>query len=974
MKKPLLQQAWFVFPNVAILAAIHLAGSVLSGCASTGAQQQGSDLQQGQSESASSQNAEPENELGGDEMVESNANPAEAENIEGGANGNFAAGNVGTSDGGNELSESINNVVSDDVTTETSNNPVVGANTSLNLAVNANTSAASNLQSNLPPLNQAAPLPTAGNATVQTESSTNLAQEPAQVVTNLSPQQSVQNQQGTAGSLGTLSWVGYGYSKNDKQLQVQIVTEGSPTYRIFREVNRGGQSEIVVRYQNTKLRKKIRRDLDASEFRSPVAYIRMRHDPSFMHTDVVLTLREDTQPTITTKGSSVMLAFEISDKWFAPTGDAKPVSSAQIIEDDAQGLTVDGDKESLPGEPEKKRAAYIADPGKDKFSGESDIKNSPLVPKEDSDNELIPEGMNKDSEADPQEMLQNDSPSIHEDYYSVLGVAQGDFQSDIPSNGEFDTSSLLEDAPQAFSVADPAAPAAGPEVDGVAAGTPAPAAVSNKKAMRLDFRDAPVSQIIRMIANESNLNIVIAPEAGAKRTSISLKNVPWDVALKVVLDANRMGMQEISPGVVRVDFLKTFTEDKETEEKAKQATEALIPTKVLVMPLNYAKAEDAVKLAKEMLPKPTDPTNIAQKRNYDRFKAHADLRSNSVIVEATPNVLATVKILLEKLDSQTPQVRIASRLVEISSKLTDGLGFTWGAPFSFDPGRGLGFGTLPFPNYITSRFSVDTGLPGTAGKGGSAAIRLGSINNALALDMRLKMYEEQNLSETIQTQDVVVQDNETAEVIAGTRDFLAVPGMVGSQGTIQPVEYNLSLKVKPHITADGAVQMKLEIKGDSPGKDPGDGRLPPVMTRHLNTSLLKQSGETAVIGGLYDSTANKVILGVPFLSSIPLIGALFRTTDNTSVKKDLLIMVTPTIIGQSAASSGGSAAIDIPSPGVNAAGLGSNINAEENASSNEVPPPVSNSAEPSSNPANGTQNGNNANSVPANFSNESNEL
>jgi type IV pilus assembly protein PilQ len=330
--------------------------------------------------------------------------------------------------------------------------------------------------------------------------------------------------------------------------------------------------------------------------------------------------------------------------------------------------------------------------------------------------------------------------------------------------------------------------------------------------MRLDFRDAPVNQIIKMIAAESNINFIISPEAGEKRTSISLKNVPWDVALKAVLDSNGLGMQELSTGLVRIDFLKKFADDHEQAEKARLATEALVPTKVLVMPLNYLKAAEAVRLIDGMKPK-EDPSNVVQQRSVARFRVQAETRSNSIIVEATPNFLSTVKNLLERLDAQTPQVRIQSRIVEFEKNFDEGLGVTWGAPLNIDAGRGLGFGSLPFPNSINSQFSVDPG--GATGRGGSLAMKLGSVNNFLALDLKLRAYESKKLAETLQTQDVVVQDNESASMEAGTEDTFITAGGIGSSGTQTNVKYLISLEVMPRVTADGSVQMTLNITGDT---------------------------------------------------------------------------------------------------------------------------------------------------------------
>jgi len=716
---------------------------------------------------------------------------------------------------------------------------------------------------------------------------------------------------------GVLNWVGYDYKKDDKKLDVQIVTDGSPAYKIFRETNRANQSEIIVRYMNTRLRSKIRRDIDASEFRSPVAYIRMRYDRTFNHTDVVMTMRDAVEPTMVTKGSSLMFSFDIPERWYAPAGEAQPVAAAEVVEDAPQGLTTVTDQTS---EEAPEAAAYVDNPGGDKFKNVDPKSAKKLVPKSEGDKELVPENdagsPGNESESGDQMMMNFRRPDYEEIRYTLNSVAQADFSSEAPetlSNG----TDLIEDVP-----VDLTAGEALPEEDGSAAslGQPPPAsgntagnadvvgvdsgagAGGSKKVMRLDFRDAPVNQIIKMIAAESNINFIISPEAGDKRTSISLKNVPWDVALKAVLDSNGLGMQELSTGLVRIDFLKKFAEDHEQAEKARLATEALVPTKVLVMPLNYLKAPEAVKLIDGMKPK-EDPSNVVQQRSVARFRVQAETRSNSIIVEATPNFLSTVKNLLERLDTQTPQVRIQSRIVEFEKNFDEGLGVTWGAPLNIDAGRGLGFGSLPFPNSINSQFSVDPG--GATGRGGSLAMKLGSVNNFLALDLKLRAYESKKLAETLQTQDVVVQDNENALMVAGTEDTFITAGGIGTSGTQTTVKYNISLDVTPRITADGSVQMGLNIIGDTPGGASGSDAAAKKSTRNLKTTLLKRSGETAVIGGLYESNVSRTEAGVPILSKIPLIGALFRSVDKTNRKKDLLIMVTPTILGANSASTGG---------------------------------------------------------------------
>ena len=159
MKKLLLQQAWCRFRKTTILNSLCLMLGIVAGCASTGDQQQGAEPQQGQAESASNQDEQAQNQMAGNEMASANgnANKVEGENIEGGADGNFAAGNVGTSEGNDELSTSINNVVSDDASSGSLNNGAVANSPS------PNTAGTQALPSNLPPLNQVAPLPNAAN-------------------------------------------------------------------------------------------------------------------------------------------------------------------------------------------------------------------------------------------------------------------------------------------------------------------------------------------------------------------------------------------------------------------------------------------------------------------------------------------------------------------------------------------------------------------------------------------------------------------------------------------------------------------------------------------------------------------------------------------------------------------------------------------------------------------------------------------
>jgi type IV pilus secretin PilQ/predicted competence protein len=722
---------------------------------------------------------------------------------------------------------------------------------------------------------------------------------------------------------GVVRWVGYHHRKQERLLDIQIITDGKPIYKIFQESNRANQPEIVVRFLNTELRHKVRRDIDASEFRSPVGYLRMRRDNVFRHTDVILTMRDAIQPRFFAKGSSVMLTFNIPERWYGPegSGDA-PVAKMEIMPDSNVMPVIAEGSDQVGANPSTSVAVYVDDPGRDTFGSSEDASGVPLRKVEGS-SELIPQSQEMNESSDGQQSVPSGSteipavappaasPSsdssvpdktevrIKESSFGFSQVAQADmnYSSDIPPPA-VNAASPIQGNPVNYTNVNSSIPqeagiseVSSTDIIGVDQSSGVPASSSPKKAMKFDFRNATIGSVLRAISSESGLNFIMPPEVSTQKVTISLSNVSWDVALKAVLESNRLGMEEMGSRIIRIDTLKTFIDDRDAQDRARQATEALVPTKVLVMKLSYANAEEVAKMILAMLPKGGgDP---AQRRNYERFKVQSDKRSNAVIVEATPTEIAKIKALVDRIDTRTPQVRIASRIVEVLETASKGLGITWGGPFNMDAGRGTGFGGLPFPNSLSSVYSVDPAFKESPV--GAMSMKLGSINNSVALEMSLKALESKSQAESLQNQDLLIEDNEEATITAGKSDFFVIPGGSNGGGQLSEVRYDTKLKVRPHITADGAVQMKLDITGDSALETTNKAAEASKTTRALSTTLLRKSGDTAVIGGLYSIDKSKLVSGVPILSSIPILGALFRSTITKDAKRDLLIMVTPTI-------------------------------------------------------------------------------
>lgn len=920
-----------------------------------------------------------------------------------------------------------------------------------------------------------------------------------------------------------LHWVGYDFAERDGVIRIEIVTQGNPKYNIFQERNQANQPELVVRFFNTALRDKVRRDIDASEFRSPVAYVRMRPDSEDLSVDVVMTMRDAVQPRMYTRGGNVMLTFPIPDHYFGNSmiGSA-PVARAEVMPN--ANIMPDLDAASDVPEGVKIARAFINNPAAGAFSGvpadggapveapilpageggeleplpsdfsteapiEQAVNTSNVQALNSGDvdtigdegdldfegaNEQGAEGANQfdnagfdgepapaeqaeqfqgnfnESEEEPaeeqqgldqgtDEELDDDSledfddgegesneaidkfdvrqrldserfgaaarllaAGVKESSFTIFGVAQDDdfeepaeqqatnqgnqanaqgnqaanqgtnqgqgqgqaqgqganqFNQQETGEDDFGNGALNADdqgvdgeggeanfpvpqqntgngnllgeggqgnvpavdpAPEApvnagnfpafgnsapvntttdaslapaTQIAEPpldgAPDLAGPESEGLETETP-PVASAGGRPIKLDFRNAPLKDVIRVLSEESGVNFVVPGDVGDRQVHINLNGVPFNDALRALLETNQLGMVELGPNLVRIDTLQRLSEDKQAQENRMQAERRLKPTKILVHRLSYTKAEDAAKMLAQMLGGAASTDR--------RISVQTDVRTNAVIVNAPPNDLATVKALLERIDLETPQVKIASRIVEVLKTVSDSLGISWGGPLNFDQGRGLGFGNLVFPNNVLSRYSVDAG--GTTNGVGNMQFQIGSINNATAIDLALSMEETRGTTDILQSSNLLVEDNRQANIKAGKTDFFQQTTSTGNgaETSLAPVEYNLEMTVTPHITADGAVQMSLDITSASPTAPSSRAAAAARSERTLKTSLLRRSGETAVIGGIYTTSRIKSESGLPGLSSLPIIGALFRSKSDNEEKRELIVMVTPTIV------------------------------------------------------------------------------
>jgi len=478
---------------------------------------------------------------------------------------------------------------------------------------------------------------------------------------------------------------------------------------------------------------------------------------------------------------------------------------------------------------------------------------------------------------------------------------------------------FLEAPRPAVAKAAPAAPAAPATPEGSAAASPAlpaaPAAspVPATGRLSMDFKEADINNLLRIIAEVSNMNVVAGADVSG-RVTVRLVNVDWQQALEVILKINEMGY-EIDGNVIRVAKLarleaerKARDDAKKREEEAKAAaartkeTEkrvqiALEPLTTEIIPVNYAKAADVVK-------------------NLDRLKTQGrtdvsivvDDRTNKLIVNETENTLGRMKKLLKELDRPTPQVLIEARLVEATRSFSQSLGIEWGfASSAFKSGTKNLTPVSIFSGQSGSTISAPTGsaipvaisTPATSPTA-SVGIIAGSIADGLALAARISAGESESKLRTLSAPKIATMDNLEAEIKQGTQ----IPyTTVDSSGrtVVAFQEAYIRLKVTPHITNDRRISMKVEAERSSAGDriDYSGGFAYPVNVRKATTNVLVASGATIVIGGLLQSEDRNTETRVPWLSNIPMLGALFKSIGvGPQTKEELLIFLTPTVLDE----------------------------------------------------------------------------
>jgi type IV pilus assembly protein PilQ len=409
----------------------------------------------------------------------------------------------------------------------------------------------------------------------------------------------------------------------------------------------------------------------------------------------------------------------------------------------------------------------------------------------------------------------------------------------------------------------------------------------------LDFVNADIHSIFRLISHVSRLNIVSGDDVSG-RVTVRMVDVPWDQALAAVLQAKGLGSQRFG-NIVRVAPIETIKAEQQAALEAKRAQDELADLSLLVVPLDYASA----------------PALQSQVENLisDRGRVQLDERGNQLIVQETESRLAQIRELIRHLDKQTPQVMIEARVVEANSIFIKSFGIQWGGELDASTNTGYSTG-LFFPNnvgmsggtgqsggdpvfYSANQPNLMVDLP-SSGSTGSVAFHLGSIPGLVDLDARLSAMESDGWGKVISSPRVTTVDNASATILQGQK----IPYLSTSAGGTQVKYINaaLDLTVTPHITTDNKVKLNVSVKNDRADFSVLVQGQPAISVKQVETELLVTSGDTTVIGGVFATEESMSKSLVPGFAKIPLLGFLFKNSTMNRKRNELLIFITPRIV------------------------------------------------------------------------------
>ena len=404
----------------------------------------------------------------------------------------------------------------------------------------------------------------------------------------------------------------------------------------------------------------------------------------------------------------------------------------------------------------------------------------------------------------------------------------------------------------------------------------------------LDFKDADIKNVFRLLAEVSGLNIIVTNDVN-RRVTVRLVEVPWDQAMDLIISTNGLDKEQIG-NVVRISTAGTLKAEKDALIAAKKSKEDLEPMQTVYFTLNYARAKELEAKIKPLMSKRADNALVV------------DDRSNTVMIRDIQSAIDDVSILVGKFDSRTAQVLIESNLVETTPTFSKSLGMELDAMFNNnrvlgssrflapDPFSGSPAGAVPVLPIPASGFRF-----GYFGNNVRGILSAAENEGQIKIISRPSVVTLNNVPSTIKSERIL-----RIALPASTNIASGSGAAAGTAVATEQVPVGIILTVIPQVSSDGFILMNIKVKSSSTAPatvSNGTAGVIPFdeLNREAEANVLVRDGETIVIGGILKDSDTTTTSGVPYLKDIPVLGWLFKNWSVDKKLEELIVFITPRI-------------------------------------------------------------------------------
>jgi type IV pilus secretin PilQ/predicted competence protein len=399
--------------------------------------------------------------------------------------------------------------------------------------------------------------------------------------------------------------------------------------------------------------------------------------------------------------------------------------------------------------------------------------------------------------------------------------------------------------------------------------------------LSLDFKDADIKNVFRLLAEVSGLNIVVTNDVNRKVT-LRLVDVPWDQALDLLIRTNGLGKEQIG-NVVRISTAGQLKNERDALAAAKKSQETLEPLHTVYFNINYAKVKDLEPKLKTLVSKRADASLVS------------DERSNTIMVRDIKKSVDDVSALIAKLDARTPQVLIESNLIETTPTFARSLGTTLsfklgGTTVSSFAGAGTPYGSPTSSNPLGATIAIMQnkffGIHQLA-----TALEAAESEGNIRIISRPSVVTLNNQASTIRSERILrIQLPSSTNIATGSGSSAA-----GSAVATEKVPVGIILTVTPQVSSDGYILMNINVKSSTLGTQSPGSVIPDELNREAVANVLVKDGETIVLGGILKDITQESESGIPYLKDVPIFGWLFKNHRWQKDFEELMVFITPRI-------------------------------------------------------------------------------